>query len=295
MPNNSMAYRAQKTVPVPRLGTGIGLRAAHFTDVLETKPDIGFLEIHSENFFHCQGIGFETLQDTAKHYPISMHGVGLSLGSADGISTEHLQKLKNLNDAINPILISEHLSWSQFQGQAFPDLLPLPMTKEALDLFADHVNQTQDFLGRQILIENPSAYLSYDFNDIEEPLFLRQLVERTHCGLLLDINNIHVSCHNMKQSAQKYLDAFPFEAVQEIHLAGYQINHVDGHDIFIDAHNHPVYPAVWKLYETCLSMMGDCNTLIEWDNDLPPLTDLVAEAHKADQYREVQKSQVQHA
>lgn len=269
-----------------KTSAGIGARVPHFREILETRPSAGFLEVHSENFFAAGGPQPQYLEKLRALYPISLHGVGLSLGSAGGVNTLHLQKIKELVSRVQPALVSEHLSWSGTGGVHLPDLLPLPMTQEALVVLADNIDRTQDVLGRPILIENPSAYLAFTEQDMTEPEFLAALVKRTGCGLLLDINNIHVSAHNTGFDADAYLKGIPMDAVMEIHLAGYQVNVVDGHEIFIDAHNNRVYPAVWDLYEKTLKRFGNTATLIEWDTDIPALPVLMEEAAKADKIRE---------
>lgn len=276
-------------------GSGIGLREPHYQAVLSQKPSVGFLEAHSENFLRIGGVPFEYLMKCREFYPISLHGVGLSLGSADGLCDTHLAKLKALVDRVDPVMLSEHLSWSEAGGIAVPDLLPLPMTQEALGIVARNIDKAQDRLQRRILIENPSSYLSFTQNDMSEPEFLVALARRTGCGVLLDVNNIHVSAHNTGFDTVDYLRRIPKGIVEEIHLAGYQINRADGQDIFIDAHNHAVHDAVWALYALALETLGDVPTLIEWDRDIPPLETLVAEAHKADALRHRARSKNAHA
>lgn len=266
-------------------GTGIGARVPHFDEILETRPAVGFLEVHSENFFAAGGPQPAYLEKLRALYPVSLHGVGLSLGSAEGIDKEHLRKLKTLIERIQPALVSEHLSWSGMGGIHLPDLLPLPMTTEALTVIARNIDEAQDALGRPILIENPSAYLAFVEQGMTEPEFLAALVKKTGCSLLLDINNIHVSAHNTGFDVDAYLAGIPADAVAEIHLAGYQVNVVEGHEVFIDAHNNPVYPAVWELYEKALKRFGNTATLIEWDTDIPALSVLLDEAAKADTIR----------
>ena len=271
------------------VSTGIGLRAAHTDKIIATKPAAGFLEGHSENYFRIGGAPFEHLMKCRESYPISLHGVGLSLGTAGGVSETHLQKLKTLVDIVEPALVSEHISWSTADGKTVPDLLPLPMTKEALKSIAANIAQVQDVLKRPILVENPSSYLAFAGQEMAEPAFIAELVKATGCGLLLDVNNIHVSAHNMNFNAKAYIEAIPQGIVGEIHLAGYQVNKAGGHEIFIDAHNHAVYDGVWDLYKLALARFGDIPTLIEWDADLPSLARLVEEAHKADTLRATAK------
>jgi uncharacterized protein len=261
--------------------TGIGLRAPHMQELLTTSIDIGFLEAHSENYFGG-GAAPKALQQLSKQYPISLHGVGLSLGRADGLDIEHLHALKKLVQAINPVFVSEHLSWSAYQHLHVPDLLPIPCTKEALSIFSRHVQQLQEALGRQILIENPSNYLAFKEMDYDEPSFLVEIVQRTGCGLLLDINNIAVSSHNLGYDAHAYLNAIPSAGyVQQMHLAGHQAST----DVWIDTHGDYVAQSVWALYHLALHRFGDAPTIIEWDTDIPPLSTLCKEAAKADAIR----------
>ncbi len=265
--------------------TGIGLRGAHTAEVIDTRPPVGFLEGHSENYFRIGGAPFEQLMKCRETYPVSLHGVGLSLGSAGGVSEDHLQKLKTLVDIVQPALVSEHVSWSAADGKALPDLLPLPMTREALDTICANICHVQDVLQRKILVENPSSYLRFAGQEMAEPAFLAEIAKKTGCGILLDVNNIAVSAHNMDFDPRAYVDALPLGIIGEIHLAGYQVNTVGAHDIFIDAHNHTVYDGVWDLYAQALARFGDMPTLMEWDSDLPTLPELVAEAAKADAVR----------
>lgn len=283
-----MAKTAAFSGPPKKLAdasTGIGLRAAHTEEIIATKPAAGFLEGHSENYFRIGGVPFEQLMKCRESWPISLHGVGLSLGSADGISDTHLQKLKTLVHIVEPALVSEHVSWSTSDGKTVPDLLPLPMTREALATIAANISKTQDTLKRAILVENPSSYLSFAGQEMAEPAFLAELAKTTGCGLLLDVNNIHVSAHNMGFDAKAYIEAIPKGIIGEIHLAGYQVNKVDGNEIFIDAHNHAVYDGVWELYRLALARFGDIPTVIEWDAELPALSRLMEEAKKADALR----------
>lgn len=280
----------------PHLKTGIGLRHPHHQQIIAEQPSLGWLEIHSENLFSGAPILRQQIKEISKTYPLSFHGVGLSLGSADGIKKPHLARLKQLVEEFRPALVSDHLSWSGINKTFVPDLLPLPLTHEALNIISQNISQVQTALGRQILIENPSGYLEFTAQDYDEPEFLAELVKQTNCGLILDINNIAVSAHNLGWSAPNYLKKLaglvPAGTVQEIHLAGYHINTLeDGQEMWIDTHSKPVYPAVWGLYKTALQLLGDTNTLIEWDLEIPPLKTLLAEAQKADKIRQ----EVRHA
>ncbi|MDI1229246.1 MAG: DUF692 domain-containing protein [bacterium] len=265
--------------------TGIGLRGGHAAEIISSKPAVGFLEAHSENYFRIGGAPFEQLMKARENYPLSLHGVGLSLGSAGGVSADHLQKLKTLVDIVQPDLVSEHVSWSAADGKSLPDLLPLPMTREALATICANISRVQDVLQRKILAENPSSYLRFAGQEMAEPAFLAEIARATGCGILLDVNNIAVSAHNMDFDAAAYIDALPHGIIGEIHLAGYQVNAIGADSIFIDAHNHAVYDGVWDLYAQALARFGDIPTLVEWDADLPRLPLLVAEAAKADAIR----------
>lgn len=257
---------------------GIGLRAPHFGGVLETWPDVGWFEVHSENFFAAGGEPLRVLEAVRSRYPVSLHGVGLSLGSSDELSLRHLHKLKILVDRIEPAAVSEHLCWCSVNGRYLNDLLPLPYTEEALALLCARIDRVQDFLGRSILVENVSSYLRFAGAEMPEWIFLAEVARRTGCGLLLDVNNIYVSACNHGFDAREYLRAIPADRVGEIHLAGFE----QVEDFLFDSHSRPVYPAVWDLYDEALTRFGPRPTLIEWDNDLPAFEVLVAEMNQAD-------------
>lgn len=261
---------------------GIGLREPHYDDFLKLSPQVSFIEVHSENYFLPHSRDHQVLLQCREKYPISLHGIGLSLGSAQGISKVHLKKLKSLIDVIDPAFISEHVSWSGVGHRHVPDLLPIPYTQESFEIIAKHVDEYQNFIGRQIFVENPSSYLRFKTGDYSETEFLNKLADKTGCKLLLDINNIYVSAYNMGFSADEYLSEVDESLVGEIHLAGFQINNVNGTDIYVDAHNHPVYDPVWELFENHLDRLHKIPVLIEWDSELPPLPGLLAEAEKAD-------------
>lgn len=256
---------------------GIGLRAPHYQDILRQRPDIAWLEVHSENYFGDGGQPLDYLQRIGAHYPLSLHGVGLSLGRADALEREHLRRLKRLVARFEPALVSEHLSWGAIDGKHVNDLLPLPYTEEALALVCSHIDEAQEFLGRHLLIENISSYLQYAHSTIDEWDFLAEVVERTGCGILLDVNNIYVAAHNHGFDAQRYLAAMPVDAVEEIHLAG----HTRFGKLLVDTHGARVAAAVWALYRDALARFGTVPTLIEWDTDIPPLSVLLAEAATA--------------
>ncbi len=266
---------------------GVGLRSPHIHHFLAEKPDIGWLEIHSENYFTVNSPARQQLRDIANHYPISCHGIGMSLGSADELDKQHLSQLKQLVEEIDPIAVSDHLSWSSVDGQYFNDLLPLPYTEEALAHFCRKVEQVQDTLGRQLLVENPSSYLSFNHSTIPEWEFLRAVQQRTGCGLLFDLNNIYVSSFNHGFDCQTYLDAIDPRTVKEIHLAGFTVKQFEQGEIWIDTHSKPVSEPVWQLYRQWVrqhfAALGGVPTLIEWDLDIPELDVLLGEAEKAQQ------------
>lgn len=268
---------------------GIGLRAEHYRDVLEERPAVGWLEVHPENYFGDGGRPLYYLEQARARYPLSLHGVGMSLGSTDPLNTAHLAKLKDLISRFEPALVSEHLSWGSVGGRYLNDLLPLPYTEAALDHIVNRISQVQDYLGRQILIENVSSYLEYTNATIPEGEFVAEAARRSGCGILLDVNNIYVNSRNHGFDALAYLHAIPRERVQEIHLAGFTINRFEDGEIIIDSHNQLVADAVWALYQQALHYLGPRPTLIEWDTDLPPLEVLVAEAHKADHILETDR------
>jgi uncharacterized protein (UPF0276 family) len=263
-------------------GCGIGLRAPHVREVIECRPAIPWLEVHAENYMGG-GPAVRELERLRAHYPIALHGVGLSLGSAEGLDARHLERLARLVERLDPALVSEHLSWS-VSGHAYLNhLLPLPYTEETLRLLCDHVAAVQDRLGRRLLVENPSGYLSFRESPIAEPDFLNELAQRTGCGLLCDVNNVYVTSANLGGDPGAWLDVLTPSAVAEIHLAGHAVNDADGRPIRIDDHGSPVCDDVWRLYEHALDRFGAVATLVEWDTDVPPLPVLLAEAAKAEQ------------
>jgi uncharacterized protein (UPF0276 family) len=261
---------------------GIGLRAPHAAEVLQTRPAVGWLEVHAENYM-AEGPARDQLVRVRRDYPVSLHGVGLSLGSAEGIDRDHLRRLADLVAEVEPVLVSEHLAWSVVDGAYLNDLLPLPYTEEALDTVARNVDVMQAALGRQVLVENPSRYLRFRHSTMAEPEFLAALVRRTGCGLLCDVNNIYVSCTNFGDDAAAYLAALPDDAVGEIHLAGHARTERGGRTLLIDDHGGPVAPAVWDLHRLALARFGLVPSLIEWDKNLPPLDALLDEARIAEQ------------
>mgnify|MGYP002630226586 CR=1 FL=1 len=262
---------------------GVGLKACHYSDILEGKPDIGWFEVHPENFMGDGGPPHAYLNKIRQDYPLSLHGVGLSIGGAEALDTNHLNRLNALIDRYQPALFSEHLAWSTHRAGFFNDLLAIPYTSETLDLVCAHMDQIQDHLKRRILLENPSTYVVFENSTYDEVDFICEIARRTGCGLLLDVNNVYVSCTNHQQDAGAYIDRFPMAAVGEIHLAGHAEDRDDqGQPLLIDSHDRPVIDAVWDLYARTLGRTGAVPTLIEWDNDIPAWPELHAEARRAD-------------
>ncbi|MDA0780862.1 MAG: DUF692 domain-containing protein [Rickettsiales bacterium] len=269
-----------KNLSIPK-NVGIGLRGKHYKEVLENAPKVNWFEVHSENFFAQGGMAIHILERVREKYPVSFHGVGLSLGSADGLSDEHLKKLKNIVDRFKPCLVSEHISWSNIGSTTLNDLLPLPYTDESLSVLVDNINHTQDYLGRKILVENPSSYLEYNDSTMTEWEFIQKTIEKSGCGLLLDVNNIYVTCKNHNLDANEYLQNIPYDAVGEIHLAGFEEKQIKDKPILIDTHGDKVSDDVWKLYEQTIGLSGIVPTLIEWDTNIPEFDILLNEAKKA--------------
>jgi uncharacterized protein (UPF0276 family) len=259
------------------LGVGIGLRARHYGEFLDSHPQADWLEVHSENYFGDGGYDLHVLEHVRAQYPVSLHGVALSLGSADGVRAAHLAKLKRLVDRIEPALVSEHLCWAALGPRHFNDLLPMPYTSEALGQVVSHVSQVQETLRRRILIENVSSYLQFRASGMTEFAFLAELAKRSGCAILLDVNNVFVNSVNHGFDPGQALLEIPKEAVGEIHLAG----HLAAGELLIDDHGSRVAPQVWSLYETACRRFGPVPTLIEWDTSIPPLDILLDEAATA--------------
>jgi uncharacterized protein (UPF0276 family) len=268
--------------------TGIGLRLPHTAEVVATSPPVGWLEIHPENFL-ANPHGFELLTDLARDYPISVHTVGISIGSADGIDRAHLKRVRALVDRLNPVLVSGHLAWSMHGGTYLNDLLPLPYTEETLRIVATHLAEVQDGLGQAYLIENPSTYVSIATSTMTEIEFLHALVDVTGCRLLCDVSNVYLSGHNMGYDPYEFIDRFPAGAVAELHLGGFTAEEdeaIPGGTLLVDTHAHAVAEPSWDLYAHAIRRFGSQPTIIEWDDELPGLAVLTGEAAKADRVRQ---------
>ena len=261
---------------------GVGYKPQHYSDILGNPGAVGWLEIHAENYMGDGGRPRAQLRHLSERFPISVHGVGLSIGGEGPLDHDHLARLKTLCDWLQPASFSEHLAWSTHDVGFLNDLLPLPYTALTLERICQHIDQVQDTLGRRMLLENPSSYLAFANSEFSEPEFLRLIVQRTGCGLLLDVNNVFVSATNLNLDPYAYIDQFPLAAVSEIHLGG----HADDHDetgapLLIDNHGSPVADPVWTLLDYVLGAAGPKPTLIEWDNDVPDWSTLAAEAARA--------------
>src|SRR5229473_4985491 len=262
--------------------TGVGFKPAHFRDILAAAQPIGFFEVHAENYMGAGGPPHAQLGALRERYALSVHGVGLSIGSMGPLDRDHLVRLKTLCDRYEPESFSEHLAWSSHGGVYFNDLLPLPYTQQTLARVAEHIDEAQTALGRQMLLENPSTYIRFSESTIAEVDFLAEISKRTGCGLLLDINNVFVSAKNHGTQPLTYLQSFPFDQVKEIHLGGHDEELDDvGAPLLIDTHTSPIAEAVWTLYARVIARAGALPTLIEWDNDVPDWPGLLAEAVKA--------------
>lgn len=266
---------------------GVGLKAEHYEAILRSGPDIGWFEIHAENYMGDGGPPHHFLEAIRERYPISLHGVGLSIGSDGPLDKDHLARLTVLNERYTPGLFSEHLAWSTHEGAYFSDLLPVPYTEETAARVSDHVSQVQDALGRRMLLENPSTYLTFADSTMSEIRFLEIVTEKTGCGLLLDVNNVFVSATNQGYSHEAYIDEFPLDLVGEIHLGGHAEDQDDqGDRLLIDAHDRPIIDPVWALYARVIEKSGRLPTLVEWDTDIPDWPVLFAEAERAERVLE---------
>jgi uncharacterized protein (UPF0276 family) len=270
-------------VPLPQL-TGVGLKAEHYRKILDTFPVLGFFEVHAENYMGAGGPPHRYLSAIRERYPLSLHGVGLSIGAGHPLDREHLARVRRLIDRYAPQWFSEHLAWSSHDAGFFNDLLPVPYTQVTLACVTEHIDEIQNALGRQMLLENPATYLAFAESTYPEADFISEVVRRTGCGLLLDINNVHVASTNQHWDARSYLDAYPLAHVQEIHLAGFAPDSDEfGRDLLIDAHDRPVTEVVWDLYAYAIERTGPVPTLIEWDTQIPEWSLLKAQADHAQQ------------
>jgi uncharacterized protein (UPF0276 family) len=270
-------------MPILQL-TGIGLRLAHLAEMVATRPAAGWLEVHPENFL-ANPHAAELLVELSAQYPLSVHTVGISVGSARGIDRFHLQRIRKLVDQIRPVFVSGHLAWSTYDGEYLNDLLPLPFNEEALQIVSAHINEVQNALGLPYLIENPASYVGFSSSTMKETEFLRELVQHTGCQLLLDVSNVVVSAHNMGFDAHQYIDDFPADAIVEMHLGGFtpeEDEGAPGTEVWIDTHAAAIAERSWDLYAYTLRRWGAKPTLIEWDNELPSLATLLGEAAYAD-------------
>ena len=278
-----MTLSPQRSAPLPA-APGVGYKAQHYSDIIADARPVGWLEIHAENYMGDGGRPIAQLRHLAERFPISVHGVGLSIGGEGALDPDHLARLKHLCDWLNPASFSEHLAWSSHDSAFLNDLLPLPYTDATLSRVADHIDQVQDVLGRRMLLENPSSYLAFADSTWSEPDFLRELTRRTGCGLLLDVNNVFVSATNLGFDPRGYVDAFPLDAVGEMHLGGHDTDQDDhGAPLLIDSHGAPIADPVWTLLDHVLAASGPRPVLVEWDNDVPAWPVLAAEARRAAQ------------
>ncbi len=261
---------------------GVGYKPQHFNDLQNDPGDVAWIEVHAENYMGDGGRPLAQLRALSEKFPLSVHGVGLSIGGEGPLDRDHLARLKKLCDWAKPASFSEHLAWSTHGAEFLNDLLPLPYTQATLARVADHINQVQDRLGRRMLLENPSSYLVFDDSDLSECDFLSTLTRQTGCGLLLDVNNVFISATNLGISAQAYIDAYPTDRVEELHVGGHDEDHDDhGAPLLIDSHGKPVADPVWALLDYALAQTGPKPVLVEWDNDVPDWPLLRAEAQRA--------------
>ncbi|MDE2305829.1 MAG: DUF692 domain-containing protein [Gammaproteobacteria bacterium] len=275
--------------PIP-VRAGIGLRAPHVARVLAERPPVAWFEVHSENYFAAGGAAHDALERIRGNYPLSFHGVGLSLGSADRLDRAHLRRLRSLVERYQPALVSEHLSWGAVGGEHFNDLLPLPYTKEAVDLLVDRIHEVEEALARPILVENVSSYLRFHA-ELTEAEFVGEVVRRAGCGLLLDVNNVYVNSVNHGFDPLSYLRELPGEAIGEIHLAGHTRKTGLAEPLIIDSHDDHVCPEVWALFGQAIARFGARPTLIEWDANIPSLEVLIEEAAQATDRMEVRRAE----
>ncbi|MCI4664466.1 MAG: DUF692 domain-containing protein [Neomegalonema sp.] len=263
---------------------GVGFKPQHFHAAMEAPGGVAWFEVHAENYMGAGGAPHRMLAALRERFPLSIHGVGLSIGAEKGLDPDHLARLKSVVEQYGPSLFSEHLAWSSHDVGYLNDLLPLPYSTETLQRVCAHIDLVQQTVGRQMLLENPSSYLRFEHSTLRETDFLKEVAQRTGCGLLLDVNNVFVSATNLQMSAEAYIDAFPLEAVGEIHLGGHATDaDDDGAPLLIDAHDREVADPVWALYQYVIDRIGPKPTLIEWDNDVPDWPILAAEAERANE------------
>ncbi len=273
--------RARRILPA---APGVGYKPQHYSDIINGADPLGWLEVHAENYMGAGGRPIAQLRHLSERFPISVHGVGLSIGAEGDLDPDHLSRLKHLVEWLNPASFSEHLAWSTHDSHFLNDLLPLPYTEATLARVCAHIDQVQTTLGRQMLLENPSSYLAFAESTMEETAFLAEVVKRTGCGLLLDVNNVFVSATNLKTSPQEYIDAFPLAAVGEIHLGGHDEDMDEtGAPLLIDSHGAAVVDPVWALLDYTLARSGPKPLLVEWDTDVPEWPVLAAEIARAHQ------------
>ena len=273
--------------------SGISLKPSYYQLILSEQPDVGFFEIHAENYLSKGGPARHYLKLIREHYPITVHGVGLSIGGEHPINHQHLEQVAQLVDETQPEIFSEHLAWSSHDNAFLNDLLPVAYDEATLRRVCEHIDQIQSRVKRQVLIENPSTYFEFNRSEMSEIAFITEMSKRTGCGLLLDVNNVEVSCFNHGHNPYHYLDAFPVQQVGQIHLAGHTTDDNSIVPLKIDSHDEPVSQDVWSLYQYTLALTGDCPTLIERDGNLPPMTTLLEEADMANRIREsIQSSEI---
>jgi len=280
----SSAARTENRKALPAMA-GLCLKPQHYEEILRDKPAVGWFEVHAENYLGAGGAPLHYLNQIRELYPLSIHGVGLSIGAEDGLDVAHLNRVANLVERFEPESFSEHLAWSTHDNEYFNDLLPLPYNKRTEDLVCEHIDQVQTRLKRRMLLENPSNYLALQETEISEQDFIKNVLNRTGCGLLLDVNNVYISSQNCGYDAQAYIDELPLQHVGEIHLAGHSTDtSIESEPLLIDAHDREVCDDVWRLYAHTIKQTGATPSLIEWDADIPEWTVFMAEMNRADQF-----------
>ena len=271
---------------------GLCLKPQHYDVILREQPSVGWFEVHAENYLGAGGAPLHYLEKIRQNYPLSIHGVGLSIGSESGLDADHLDRVAHLVNRFQPESFSEHLAWSTHDNQFLSDLLPVPYNRKTEDIVCNHIDQVQARIGRRMLLENPSNYLSLADSDLPESEFINNVIKRTGCGLLLDVNNVYVSAHNCDYSAAQYIEKLPLQSVGEIHLAGHSIDTtVEAEPLLIDAHDREVCDAVWKLFAHTVSLTGAVPSLIEWDTEVPEWDVFVSELNCADNILQESNSQ----